>query len=197
MTTRAITGTIKKPDGTVYTDAAVVFKLKDDIISSGVVVPKHDVDITTDALGAFSVTLYVPDSGTCTYELVLDSGYSQEFEFGSGAAVTLADIFVWTTVAEDPNSVSQLTTLNVVSKTATYAILATDEIIRCDGTFTVTLPAATGSNAMYMIINHGTGTITVAVTGADTINGTTHLTIPANTNAWYLDGEAGNWDSNW
>lgn len=197
MTSRTITGTILRPNGTVYTNAAVVFRLKDAIVSSNIVVPRYDVNIVTDISGDFTVALYVPDSGTSTYEFQLPDGTLQEFEFGAGSATTFADIFVWDIVAADPNSVDQLTTLRVVSKTANYAILATDNVIRCDGTFTVTLPAATGSNAMYVIINHGTGTITPVMTGADTINGTTPLDIPAITNAWYLDGEAGNWDSNW
>ena len=43
----------------------------------------------------------------------------------------------------------------------------------------------------------GSGTITPAVTGSDTINKTTPLTIPTMTIAYYVDAEAGNWHSNW
>jgi hypothetical protein len=85
---------------------------------------------------------------------------------------------------------------SVLTKTGTYAILASDEIIRCDGTFTVTLPAATGSNIMYLVINVGTGTITIATTGGDTVNGAAPNTITTLKSAWYLDGAADNWDSN-
>ena len=85
---------------------------------------------------------------------------------------------------------------SVLTKTTTYAILASDEIIRCDGTFTVTLPAATGSNIMYLVINVGTGTITIATTGGDTVNGAAPNTITTLKSAWYLDGAADNWDSN-
>ena len=87
-------------------------------------------------------------------------------------------------------------TVTVVTKTGTYAILPSDETIRCDGTFTVTLPAATGSNAMYLVINVGTGTITIATTGGDTVNGAAPNTITTLKSAWYLDGVADNWDTN-
>ena len=43
----------------------------------------------------------------------------------------------------------------------------------------------------------GSGTITPAVTGSDTVNGTTPLTIPTMTIAYYVDAVTGNWDSNW
>ena len=198
MTTRTLTGTIKQPDGTVYTGVGVTIELTEDIISSSIVVPAHAIEITTSAVdGTFSVALYVPDTGTAAYTATLPNGEVYSFNFSAGDATTLAVILAIPVVAADPDYILELTTLTVVNKTATYAILATDEVIRCDGTFTVTLPAATGSNAFYNVINVGTGTITIATTGGDTINSATPLTIPTLTSAWYLDGEADNWDSNW
>ena len=60
-----------------------------------------------------------------------------------------------------------------------------------------TLPASMGSGDVYFIANQGSGTITPAVTGSDTINETTPVVIPADTVAWYADIEVGNWHSNW
>jgi len=60
-----------------------------------------------------------------------------------------------------------------VAVTTTYAILATDYQIECtSGTFTVTLPTAVGiTGQVYSIKNTGTGSITVATTAAQTIDG--------------------------
>ena len=196
-TTRTITGTVLKPDGTVYTDWAVKFSLLNEIISDGAVIPKHTVDITTDSNGAFTTALTVPTSGTASYNLRFQSGYSYDFYLASGSSIGLNEIISIATVASDPDYITELTSLKITSVTDTYTVLASDEYIRCNGTFTVTLPATTGSGDVYFIANVGTGTITVAVTGADTINSTTPLTIPTMTIAYYVDAVTGNWDSNW
>jgi hypothetical protein len=85
--------------------------------------------------------------------------------------------------------------LKITSATADYEITGADEYIRCDGTFEVTLPATTGSGDVYFIANVGTGTITIAVTGSYTINGTTPELVYAGSATWFLDAITGNWDS--
>ena len=56
---------------------------------------------------------------------------------------------------------------------ATYSIAATDYQIECTAnTFTVTLPTAVGiTGTIYSIKNSGTGTITIATTASQTIDG--------------------------
>lgn len=79
-----------------------------------------------------------------------------------------------------PDTYASITT----SVTATYAILSTDQLVSCSGTFTVTLPTAvttTGSSVPPVTVgtngktvtvqNNGTGIITVATTGGQTIEG--------------------------
>lgn len=60
-----------------------------------------------------------------------------------------------------------------VAKTSTYTITTSDYTIDCtSGTFTVTLPTAVGNaGRIYVVRNGGTGTITIACNGAQTING--------------------------
>jgi len=62
--------------------------------------------------------------------------------------------------------------LGYTSKTSTYAIAAGDHTINCTtGTFTVTLPTASGrAGQVYVIKNSGSGVITVATTSAQTID---------------------------
>ena len=198
MTTRTVTGTIKKPDGTVYSGVILTFTLKDNIISSSIFVPKTSIQITTGTDGAFTVDLFVPDSGTAAYELVSNvGGYQQPFNLGAGSSIALSDIISIPTVSADPNYITELTSLKITYTAVDLQITAAHEYVWSDGTVTITLPATTGSGDVYFIDNSGVGTITPAVTGSDTVNGTTPLTIPTMTIVYYVDAEVGNWHSNW
>jgi hypothetical protein len=60
----------------------------------------------------------------------------------------------------------------IVSKTSAYTATINDDVILCDGTFTVTLPAAsTATGCKLNIKNIGTGTITIDGDGSETIDG--------------------------
>lgn len=83
--------------------------------------------------------------------------------------------------------------------TTTYTVLATDYCVNCtSGTFTVTLPsAATVSGIEFLIKNSGTGTITVATTSSQTIDGATsyalttqykYVTVKSNGANWIVIG---------
>jgi hypothetical protein len=63
----------------------------------------------------------------------------------------------------------------VTSVTNTYQVLTNDMNIVCNKTtgFTVTLPSATGTGRMLKIKNINTGTVTIARSGSDTIDGET------------------------
>ena len=66
-------------------------------------------------------------------------------------------------------------TLPYVAKTGAYTITYDDHTIDCtSGTFTVTLPTASGiTGRIYNIKNSGTGTITIDGNGSETIDGQT------------------------
>lgn len=195
--TRTVTGTVLKPDGTVYTDWALIFRLVNDIISDGVVIPSYSVEIITDSSGDFITTLAVPTTGTAHYIVKFKNLVVYEFNLSSGASIGLNEIISIATVASDPNYITELTSLNITYTSVDLQITTAHEYVWSDGTVMITLPATTGSGDAYFIANQGVGTITPAVTGSDTINSTTPLTIPANTIAYYIDAEAGNWHSNW
>jgi hypothetical protein len=64
--------------------------------------------------------------------------------------------------------------INSVSGTTSAGSTAnTDYVYLCNGTFTITLPTAVGNTNRYTIKNIGTGTITVATTSSQTIDGVT------------------------
>ena len=54
--------------------------------------------------------------------------------------------------------------------TGTYTIVATDYLIDCSGTFTVTLPTAVGFTGEYIIKNSSNGIITLNTTSSQTID---------------------------
>lgn len=68
-------------------------------------------------------------------------------------------------------------TWNVVSKTTTYVVTGSDDVlIASSGTFTFTLPAASAIlGKVYTFKNNGTGVITIARAGSDTIDGITSI----------------------
>ena len=85
--------------------------------------------------------------------------------------------------------------LAYAAKTTTYSILATDSTIDCtSGTFTVTLPGAAGcANRIYSIKNTGAGTITLATTSSQTIDGATTKTLGSQYAALTVQSNGSNW----
>src|SRR4051812_42139359 len=77
------------------------------------------------------------------------------------------------------------------SKVANYSIVATDDVVLCNGTFTATLPdVTTCTGRFFNIKNTGTGTITVATVSAQTIDGasTFSLSVQYQSVTIYSDG---------
>ena len=194
---RTVTGTVLKPDGTAYTDWALTFRLVSDIISDGAVIPSYSVEIITASSGNFITELVVPTNGTAHYIVKFKNLIVYEFNLSAGSSIGLNEIISIATVASNPNYITELTSLDIIYTDVDLQITSAHEYVWSDGTVTITLPASTGSGDVYFIDNSGTGTITPATTGTDTVNSTTPLTIPTMTIAYYVDAEVGNWHSNW
>ena len=82
-----------------------------------------------------------------------------------------------------------------IAKTATYTATRADYTIDCTAnTFTVTLPTAVGyTGQMYNIKNTGTGTITIATTSSQTIDGATTQTISKQYTNVPVQSNGSNW----
>jgi hypothetical protein len=82
------------------------------------------------------------------------------------------------------------------SKTANYTILGTDDVILCtSGSFTITLLTAVGRAGKWFIVkNTGSGTITMASTSSQTIDGASagSTTLAQNDSLTFLSDGA-NW----
>ena len=82
----------------------------------------------------------------------------------------------------------------VTSKTANYTATIADDVIVCtSGTFTVTLPAATGSGKVLTIKNAGVGTITVDGNASETIDGNLTQSVSTTTAMQIVDYATGLW----
>jgi hypothetical protein len=90
---------------------------------------------------------------------------------------------VWTKSSFAPLTVTGTTTLG-----------AGDAYLRCNGTFNVYPPVATGTGLPHFIKNVGSGTISVVRQGSDLIDGATSVTLTANQTLSIVDAAAGVWD---
>lgn len=66
------------------------------------------------------------------------------------------------------------------AQSGAYAITASDGIVNCNGTFTATLPTASGvSGRLYIVKNSGAGVVTLACSGGQTIDGSATAVLAA------------------
>jgi hypothetical protein len=86
------------------------------------------------------------------------------------------------------------TVYTVQTKAADYTVAIGDDLVRCSGTFTLTLPAASGTGKTIGIVLDGAGTVTIARTGTDTIGGQTSASLATvNDMLFVTDEAAGAW----
>jgi hypothetical protein len=197
MPTRTVTGTIYDQDGSAAT-GSVAFRLLESFeTSTGVFYAGEHTE--TLVAGAFSISLGVPDTGTAHYQVTLPGNEWHDFYIAAGAATDLQTILTisGSAVAQDDlqTLMDAASVLTIVTKTGTYVIEAEDEVILCDGTFAVTLPAATGSGKPYLVKNIGTGMITLTAAGSDLIDGAATQTIIASDRMAVIDAVSGKWYS--
>lgn len=83
---------------------------------------------------------------------------------------------------------------SVAVNTTAAAASGTDYVYFVSGTTTLTLPTAVGNTNRYTVKNTGAATVTVACTGAETINGSATLTLAGNVSA-DLISDGANWRS--
>jgi hypothetical protein len=84
------------------------------------------------------------------------------------------------------------------AQSASYSILTSDYYIAYTGTggHTFTLPAATTGGRSFLIKHSGTGTLTIARSGSDTIDGATSLTLATYDSALLVADGTSDWERN-
>jgi hypothetical protein len=203
MGTRTVTGTINHLDGTPWAAGVIKFTLLEPFETSTEVYPKESHSETLDASGEFSITLGVPDTGTAKYQITTPDNGNYTVYLASGAATDLQTLLVLAGTGVDQDAaqtiiddlVIEMRSVDLASPTTTYVVTSANEYIRCNGTFTITLPAATGSGIVYLFKNIGTGVITIARAGTDLIDGAASQTLLYQYETMLLcDAAAGVWD---
>lgn len=83
----------------------------------------------------------------------------------------------------------------VASKTTNYTATASDGLLLCSNTITITLPAAAtvGAEFTLTIKNVGSGTITIDGNGSETIDGATTQTLSQQYQALTVTSDGSNW----
>lgn len=200
MPTRTVTGTIVHADGMPWQNAEVAFLLMSDFVAGVGVYPIDEVEAITDALGQFSINLSVPVAPGTAYYQVRIPDHIEAFDvyLAAGAAVDLSVLLTLATTSVAASAVQVLldayATLTVASPVAAYPVGINDDVVLANGTFTVTLPAATGSNRILCVKNISVGTITLAAAGVDLIDGVGSQPISALCALVILDGAVGLWN---
>lgn len=130
-------------------------------------------------------------------ELVLGGGAGAS-PVSLGSTGTSGQVLTSNGAAMDPSWQDiPASALAISTQTTTYTLQNTDDVILANGTFTITLQSVSGATIKpYRIKNIGSGTITIARAGADTIDGGTSYTIslqyasieliPDGSGAWYI-----------
>jgi hypothetical protein len=199
MGTRTITGTVQKMDGTPWEKGVVKFRYVASFVTAGTVQPKDEKSKVLDANGYFSITLIMPDTGTVDVEITTPDNATKNVNLAAGPDTDLQTILASQDAPVDQNAIqtvidaANLTTIRTV--TGATSVVAGDQVIRCNGTFAVTLPAATGSRRAYLVRNIGTGVVTVTRAGSDLINGGSTVVLTQYQAVSLLDVAAGVWDA--
>jgi hypothetical protein len=145
---------------------------------------------TTNPLGTFVIASSI-NGGAYSTLLTFGSGANATATFTAGVTAGTGSFYSWSgrcnvtspstsAITFNQSSGSANAILNAgtlvlgyAAKTGTYAITTSDHFIECtSGSFTVTLPTAVGvPGKIYVIDNSGAGTITIATTSSQTIDG--------------------------
>lgn len=93
-TTRTVTGTVKKPDGTAWVGASVKFVLTKGSYSTTTQFPVTTITKTTDSQGQFTATLWVTSEALkfTRYECTLPDGDTFKFDLTAGSSIDLATL---------------------------------------------------------------------------------------------------------
>lgn len=83
---------------------------------------------------------------------------------------------------------------SVSTNTNAGATAGTDYVYLCTGTMTITLPTAAANTNLYTVKNVGTGVVTVATTGGQTIDGSVSISLFVQYTAVDLISDTSNWN---
>lgn len=161
--------------------------------ASGLSMAANQVLSLAVASGSVTGAISSTDWTTFNNKQTAITGTATNVLYLSGASTVAGNQYL--TVNSDGLLTTRMQAITVSTKTGAYPIATGDYFLRCNGTFTVTLPAATATGRLLYIKNVGTGDITIAPAGGETIDGDSSITVGDKYSTVALcDGSSGNWD---
>lgn len=157
-------------------------------------------NVTIDTTDPFNPIINATGSGTSPLTTKGDVwGYSNtnaRIPVGGDGTVLTADSTQTLGVKWASVSGSGITrSVNSISSPATAGATAkTDYVYLVSGTTTLTLPTAVGNTNLYSVKNIGTNTVTIATTSAQTIDGSSTVTLPVKYTSLDLISDGSNWN---
>ena len=143
------------------------------------------VNLTDANMGVYIGYMAMAKAATQSNEIVIGAS-----AIGGGSnTVTLGN-------ASITNTFINGLTIEYIGKSSTYSISLTDQMVDCtSGTWTATLPSAVTAKAgrMYVVKNSGTGTLTLATTSSQTIDGSSTSRTLAQWAVFRLVSDGANW----
>jgi hypothetical protein len=100
----------------------------------------------------------------------------------------------WSTPAGGSGSGITRSVASISTATTAGSSAVTDYVYLVSGTTTLTLPTAVGNSNCYTVKNVGTGTVTIATTSAQTIDGSASASLPVKYTSVDLISDGANWN---
>lgn len=156
-------------------------------------------DVTTQIPTSAPEIMLVTSVAGNTFTVTRGAESTNAIAFASGATVTqIVTAAVMTALeAGGGGGGSGITRSisSVSSNTNAGSATLTDYIYYCSGIMTLTLPTAIGNTNLYTIKNVGTGTITIATTSGQLIDGASSQNIPVQYLSFTLASDNANWNN--
>lgn len=121
------------------------------------------------------------------------------FKAGSGITISYTTNpttkYTDVTIAANGSGTGITRSVNSIAiSTAAGSTAAIDYVYLCAGTLTLTLPTTVGNKNLYTVKNIGSGVVTIATTGGETIDGSANVVMPVQfTSVDLISNNSGDW----
>ncbi|WP_042400162.1 hypothetical protein [Streptacidiphilus carbonis] len=125
-----------------------------------------------------------------------DNGAGAPSAAAKGQVILTGEVTLPITIDHPPgfDIVNDQVSFATAAVSSAYTLTPLDEVVEVTGTTTVTLPTAVGRARRVVIVNVGTGTVTVATTGGQTISGSATKTLASQWSSLEaVPSPSGNW----
>lgn len=144
--------------------------------------------------GAMNRQMYIGGADPLTRytDMNLKAGSNVTITYVNNNTTKQVDVTISATGGGGGGTVRSINSIS--SDTTAGSTSGTDYVYLVSGTTTLTLPTAVGNTNLYTIKNVGTGVVTVATTGGETIDNAANVTMPVRYTAVDVISDTVNWN---